>query len=169
MWLFVFQFFLKLFVFWFLSFYVKKSLIDLLNFDLTGRGQANCLACLQIIPVHLVSDRVDTVSWCFNGRSFNELLNDSSTPSRISICYSIRNMFIRNLHAEFSKIKKLLELGPSPGFLLKKKREQDWVFCDIKGNVRVYIERMLMSARYYSIAHAYESIYEINLQFVLIF
>ena len=34
--------------------------------------------------------------------------------------------------------------------------------------VRVYIERMLMSARYYSIAHAYKSIFEIHLQFVLI-
>ena len=31
---------------------------------------------------------------------------------------------------------------------------------------RVY---MLMSARYYSIAHAYESIFEIHLQFILIF
>ena len=38
----------------------------------------------------------------------------------------------------------------------------------IKGNVRVYIGRMLMSARYYSIAHAYKSTYEIHLQFVLI-
>ena len=38
----------------------------------------------------------------------------------------------------------------------------------IKGNVQVYIERMLMSAPYYSIAHAYESIFEIYLQFVLI-
>ena len=27
-----------------------------------------------------------------------------------------------------------------------------------------YIERMLMSARYYSIAHAYESIFEIHLR-----
>ena len=34
--------------------------------------------------------------------------------------------------------------------------------------MRVYIEQMLMSARYYSIAHAYESIFEIYLQFVLI-
>ena len=33
-----------------------------------------------------------------------------------------------------------------------------------KGNVRVYIERMRMSARYYSIAHAYESIFEIYLK-----
>ena len=38
----------------------------------------------------------------------------------------------------------------------------------VKGNVRVYIERMLMSTRYYSIAHAYESIFEIHSQFVLI-
>ena len=38
----------------------------------------------------------------------------------------------------------------------------------IKGNVRVYIERMLMSARFYSIAHAYKSILEIHLQFVFI-
>ena len=38
----------------------------------------------------------------------------------------------------------------------------------IKGNVRVYIERMQMSARYYSVTHAYESIFEIHLQFVLI-
>ena len=39
---------------------------------------------------------------------------------------------------------------------------------NVKGNVQVHIERMLMSARYYSIAHAYKSIFEIHLQFVLI-
>ena len=38
-----------------------------------------------------------------------------------------------------------------------------------KGNVHKERERMLMSARYYSILHAYESIIEIYLQFVLIF
>ena len=42
------------------------------------------------------------------------------------------------------------------------------VYPRLKGNGRVYIERMLMSARYNSIAHAYESIFEIYLQFVLI-
>ena len=49
------------------------------------------------------------------------------------------------------------------------KIEKKSVFdANVRGNVRVYIERMLMSARYYSIAHAYESIFEIHLQFVLI-
>ena len=43
-----------------------------------------------------------------------------------------------------------------------------FINISLKGNVRVYIERMLMSARYYSIAHVYESIFEIYLQFVLI-
>ena len=43
-----------------------------------------------------------------------------------------------------------------------------FLYTSVKGNVRVYIDRMLMSTRYYSIAHAYESIFEIYLQFVLI-
>ena len=40
---------------------------------------------------------------------------------------------------------------------------------NLKGNVRVHIELMLMSACYYTIiAHAYKSIFEIHSQFVLI-
>ena len=43
-----------------------------------------------------------------------------------------------------------------------------YIHTKLIGNVRVYVERMLMSARCYYIAHAYESIFEIHLPFVLI-
>ena len=57
--------------------------------------------------------------------------------------------------------------GYSPRGPLKFPRQISCTML-LKGNVRVYIERMLMSARYYSIANTYKSIFEINLQFVLI-
>ena len=66
----------------------------------------------------------------------------------------------------------LPQIAPQPFVCACSEREKNEYLkqenTTFNGNVRVYIERMLMSACYYSFAHAYESIFEIHLQFVLI-